>query len=32
MTTGDADDREVRLTEREALANGRAVVELCAVG
>jgi hypothetical protein len=28
----DADERQVRLTEREALANVRAVLELCAAG
>jgi hypothetical protein len=28
----DPDEREVRLTEREALANVRAVLEPCAAG
>jgi hypothetical protein len=28
----DADERQVRLTEREALANVRTVLELCAAG
>lgn len=35
MTTVDSvrdDERMVRLTEREALANVRAVLELCAAG
>ena len=28
----DADEQQVRLTEREALANVRTVLELCAAG
>ena len=36
MTTGDpmrdADERQVRMTERDALANVRTVLELCAAG